>query len=229
MLFCQSWYHVLPVVTSVFHDVTVNRVYCLVSAARPGRGLKNEKNVWISILLIYATQHLFSEISRETRGDLVSDRMRCMHVYAEGFILVHHRTCQWLDLLYVPHLELRLLRCGIRKRSLYMVYFWLPLTFQQIKALFRSVEQDSRLCTIWLISDIHSTQGCPYILHSLMLQCWMYDPRRRPTFPEIFSQLQTLIYQPALLDDESIPDQRLVYEYLRLYTLYFGKLCTELL
>nr|CAB3242880.1 Eph3 ephrin receptor precursor [Phallusia mammillata] len=50
--------------------------------------------------------------------------------------------------------------------------------------------------------------GCPQALHNLMLQCWSYEPRRRPSFNEILAQLDDFIRQPSLLnDDMSATDQ----------------------
>lgn len=54
-----------------------------------------------------------------------------------------------------------------------------------------------------------SPQGCPKVLHSLMLDCWEKDKSKRPKFSEIVSRFDELIRSPELLKDNvssSVPD-----------------------
>jgi len=49
---------------------------------------------------------------------------------------------------------------------------------------------------------------CPVALHNLMLQCWCYDPVRRPSFYDILSQICKFVRQPALLTSNESETQQ---------------------
>ncbi|KAI6656906.1 Tyrosine-protein kinase SYK [Oopsacas minuta] len=36
-------------------------------------------------------------------------------------------------------------------------------------------------------------KSCPYELHSLLMLCWQYEPKDRPTFEEVYLKLNELI------------------------------------
>ncbi|MEL6805273.1 MAG: protein kinase [Bacteroidota bacterium] len=42
-------------------------------------------------------------------------------------------------------------------------------------------------------------QDCPCALHEMMLKCWSYDPRKRPDFNDIYTQLNGFVSKPNLL------------------------------
>uniref|UniRef100_F6ZB89 receptor protein-tyrosine kinase n=1 Tax=Ciona intestinalis TaxID=7719 RepID=F6ZB89_CIOIN len=51
-----------------------------------------------------------------------------------------------------------------------------------------------------------SPEGCPTPVHSLMLKCWSYEPKRRPTLLEIIKTLDHFIKQPSSLQDDMEAD-----------------------
>ncbi|XP_027047190.1 ephrin type-A receptor 4a-like, partial [Pocillopora damicornis] len=51
-------------------------------------------------------------------------------------------------------------------------------------------------------------QGCPKIIHSLMIECWHKDKTKRPNFSDIVTRLDELIRSPEFLkgDSSSLPE-----------------------
>ena len=52
-------------------------------------------------------------------------------------------------------------------------------------------------------------QGCPKIIHSLMIECWHKDKTKRPNFSDIVTRLDELIRSPEFLkgDSSSLPER----------------------
>ncbi|XP_068700595.1 ephrin type-A receptor 4-like isoform X2 [Montipora foliosa] len=51
-------------------------------------------------------------------------------------------------------------------------------------------------------------QGCPKIIHSLMLDCWEAEKNKRPTFAEIVCRLNEIIRSPDSLIDDASPQSK---------------------
>ena len=45
-------------------------------------------------------------------------------------------------------------------------------------------------------------QGCPKVVHGLMLECWEADKNKRPKFAEIVRRLDELFRFPEVLNDD---------------------------
>ena len=44
-------------------------------------------------------------------------------------------------------------------------------------------------------------QGCPQVLHDLMVDCWNHKAEDRPTFKQLDAILHNYLTNPSLLDD----------------------------
>jgi len=55
---------------------------------------------------------------------------------------------------------------------------------------------------LFIVLFIIVIQGCPKIVHGLMMECWETDKKKRPKFADIVTRLDELFRFPEVLNDD---------------------------
>ena len=54
-------------------------------------------------------------------------------------------------------------------------------------------------------------QDCPKALHDTMVECWLSDPKLRPTFVDLVQKIERLLQQSDLLHPNTHQDSKDMY------------------
>ena len=60
---------------------------------------------------------------------------------------------------------------------------------------------------VYLLQNGHrleKPEECPQELYDIMFKCWLFNKSSRPTFSELVSALQRLIYKPCIDNDDDV-------------------------